>query len=129
MNPENEAKVIEIFLGDYINVRLYHMFLVEVGKPFIAFIDFFERREVNAHLIFPKMVLLLNQHLSSFLRDGKDRESGSAKDLLMVDFRDKEKFLNEKDIFVGTKARNFISFIGLNPSSPELNDFFNGVIR
>ena len=32
---ENEATVIQIYLGDYINTRLCRQFLIEAGQPFL----------------------------------------------------------------------------------------------
>ena len=71
---ENKTTVIEVFLGDYIPTRLGHMFLLEVGKPFLQFINFFESRQVRAHLLFIKMRLLLHKLFTMFLKPGgKDR--------------------------------------------------------
>lgn len=103
--------------------------MIEAGAPFIAFIDFFEKRAVTAHLIFPKTVLLVNQHLNLFLKFDKGRESLSAKDLLKLEFKDPKLIMPKKEIFIGVKAREFIKSMGLSCDSPELTEFFDGVVR
>ena len=126
---ENEATVCEIYLGDYIMTRLCHQFIVEAGAPFLSFIDFFERREVTAHLLFPKTLMLVNQHLNLFLKFGNSRESLKAKDLLKFDYKKPELLMTKKELFIGGKAREFIKKMGLTCDSPELAEFFEGVVR
>ena len=125
---ENESTVIQIFLGDYINTRLCHLFMVEAGDPFLKFIDFFESRKVRVHLIYPKTILLLEQHLSFFLQTG-GRDNLTTSQLLGVDFRDPKLQLGTGQVFLGSGARTFIQKMGLTSSSPELAGFFSGVTR
>jgi hypothetical protein len=104
------------------------MFLLEVGEPFISFIDFFESREVRAHALYPKMALLTHQLLVMFLKpDGRD--TLSPKRLLKVDYKNKDLQLSKEDVFLGDKARSFIKRIGLTTGSPELEEFFKGVTK
>ena len=123
---ENESTVINIFLKDYIHVRLYHMFIIDAGDLFLKFIEFFEKRSITMHLMFAKTVILLSTHLSFFLKDG-DRERLSARQLLEVDYKKPEMQLHQKDIYVGLKARNFMQKMGFSSQSPELAVFFKGV--
>ena len=117
-----------MYLGDYIHTRLAHMFLIDVSEPFIKFIDFFESRLVRAHLLFPKMALLLNQLFTMFLKPmGMDRMMPSR--LLKLDYKDTELQLSREDVFLGDKARRFIKTIGMTTNSPELLEFFKGVSR
>ena len=125
---ENETTVISTYLGDYIRVRLCHMFLIAAGDSFLKFIEFFETRGVRIHLIFPKTVFLLCQHLSFFLKSG-DRDKLPVKRLLEVDFKADEMQLSKKDVFIGASARSFIKKIGFTPQSPELGEFFQGVVQ
>ena len=125
---ENETTVIEIYLGEYIPTRLAHMFLLEVGEPFINFIDYFESREVRAHVLYTKMALLTAQLFVMFLKpDGRDRLT--PKRLLKVDYKDMDMQLSKEDVFLGEKARRFINKIGLTAGSPELDEFFKGVTK
>lgn len=125
---ENEATVVEIYLGEYIPTRLAHMFLIEVGEPFINFIDFFESREVRAHVLYPKMALLTHQLLVMFLKpDGRDKLT--PKRLMKVDYKDQGMQLNKEKVFLGEKARRFIKRMGLTAGSPELEEFFKGVTK
>ena len=123
---ENETTVISIFLGDYVKTRLCHMFLIAAGDPFLKFIEFFESSKVLVHLIFPKTSLLLSQHLSFFLKSG-GRDAMAPAKLLEVDFKEADLQLSRKDVFIGSKAREFIKKIGLTCDSPELSEFFQGV--
>jgi hypothetical protein len=125
---ENEATVIQVYLGDYINTRLCHQFLIEVGQPFLDFIQFFESKSVRAHLLFPKMALLLNQQFAMFLKPGY-RERMTPRRLLQVDYKDPSMQLSNKDIYVGKRVRAFIKKIGLGCDSFELSQFFEGVTR
>ena len=128
MPSENEATVISIFLGDYIKTRLCHQFLIEAGQPFLKFIDFFESRSVTAHLLFPKMALLLSQHFLMFLKPGERKEM-TPRQLLTIDFKNPTMLLPKKDIFVGTRVKEFIKKMNLTCESPELNEFYEGVTR
>ena len=123
---ENEATVIQIYLGDYINTRLCHQFLIEVGEPFLAFIEFFESKSVRAHLLQPKMALLLNQHFSMFLKPS-NRDKMTPRRLLQIDYKDANMQLSKKEICVGRRVRSFIKKIGISCDSLELSEFFQGV--
>ena len=116
---ENEATVIQIYLGDYINTRLCHQFLIEVGEPFLAFIEFFESKSVRAHLLQPKMALLLNQHFSMFLKPS-NRDKMTPRRLLQIDYKDAKMQLSKKEICVGKRVRSFIKKIALSCDSLEL---------
>ena len=125
---ENEATVVKVYLGNYIKTRLCHQFLIEVGDPFIRFIDFFESRAVRGHLIYPKMALLLNQFFSMFLKSG-DRATATPKELLLIKYKDPEQQLSKEKVFIGDKARSFMKKVGLSSSSRELEEFFEGVTK
>ena len=128
MPSENETTVIEVFLGDYIPTRLAHMFLMEAGEPFLKFINFFESRQVRAHLLFIKMGLLLHKLFTMFLKSGgRDRMTPAR--LLKVNFKDKELQLSREVMFIGEKAKRFMKKIGLTANSPELHEFFEGIYR
>ena len=102
------------------------MFLLEVGEPFIAFINFFESRMVRAHVLFPKMALLLNQLFTMFLKpEGRDKLT--PRRLIKLDYKDKKTQLSREHIFLGEKTRSFIKKIGMTADSPELQEFFGGV--
>ena len=97
------------------------MFLLEVGEPFIAFINFFESRMVRAHVLFPKMALLLNQLFTMFLKpEGRDKLT--PRRLIKLDYKDKKTQLSREHIFLGEKTRSFIKKIGMTADSPELQE-------
>jgi hypothetical protein len=51
-----------------------------------------------------------------------------AKDLLKFDYKKPELLMSKKE-FIGGKAREFIKKMGLTCDSPELAEFFDGVVR
>ena len=74
------------------------MFLLEVGEPFLQFINFFESRQVRAHLLFIKMRLLLHKLFTMFLKPGgKDRMMPAR--LLKLNFKDKDLKLSKRTCF------------------------------
>jgi hypothetical protein len=125
---DNETTVINVYLGNYITTRLSHQFLIEVGAPFIDFLEFFESRTVRGHLLFPKMALLLHQLFSMFLKPG-DRDTATPKMLLKVDYKDPEMQLGKKEVFVGSRVKNFMKKTGLTYNSPELRNFYGGITK
>ena len=127
---ETEMMILEIYLKNYLMVRLVNKFLVSVGKPFVEFIDFFESREVRVQHRFEKMLLLLTSHLSSFLKNGgfdKEIDVITAKEALDVDFKNSSKYLPKADVLVGADVKDFIKKMGLAPNSPELTAFYSKV--
>ena len=125
---ENETTVIHVYLGNYIITRLSHQFLIEVGDPFIVFLEFFESRAVRGHLLFPKMVLLLHQLFSMFLKPG-DMDTASPRRLLEVEYKDPKLQLNREEVVVGSRVTKFLKEAGLTCKSPELDEFYEGVTR
>ena len=118
--------MISIYLGNYVTTRLSHQFLIEVGNPFIDFLQFFESRSVRGHLLFPKMLLLLHQHFDKFLKPG-DRDTATPKRLLNVDYKDPEMQLSREEMVVGPRVEKFLKEAGLTCKSPELDEFYEGV--
>ena len=125
---ENETTVIKVYLGNYIITRLSHQFLIEVGAPFIDFLEFFESRAVRGHLIFPKMALLLHQLFSQFLKPG-DWDTASPRRLLNVDYKDPEMQLSRGEVVVGHRVNKFLKEAGLTYKSMELDEFYEGVTK
>ena len=83
---ETEVLILEIYLKQYILVRLVNKFLVSMARIFIQFIDFFEAREVGVQHRFEKMILLLTQHMANFLINGgfgKDQRNPTDRILIV----------------------------------------------
>ena len=72
------------------------------------------------------MVLLLNQQLG-MLTTFTSNDNSDAESLLKFDFTRKDNRLNNKNIMIGEKARQFIKSMNLNADSPELKQFFDAV--
>ena len=92
---ETEMIVIEKFLGNYLEVRLSNCFLIEVSQPILKLIDYFESNSVRVHERYDKIVMLLYDYLSKFVKNSgvENNNRATGKDLLKVDFKDPEKHL------------------------------------
>ena len=101
MPSETESTAIKIYLGSYITTRLSHQFLIEVGEPFIDFLQFFESRSVRGHLLCPMFLKTSN------------RDTATTKMLLKVNYKDPKMQLGKKEFFVGSRVRNFLKKTGL----------------
>ena len=66
---ETEMIVLEKFLGNYLEVRLSNRFLLEVGKPVMELISFFESQKIRIQDRYSKLVLLLHSFLSKFMKN------------------------------------------------------------
>ena len=98
---ESEKTIIQTYLGDYINTRLTNMFLCAIGKEIISFIDNFEKRSILVHERHGKMMLLLGQFFSYFLKNGGIKGGKiTGQKLLEVDFKDPSKLLDNRNIYI-----------------------------
>ena len=74
------------------------------------------------------MALLLHQLFSMFLKPG-NRDTATPKMLLKVDYKDPKMQLGKKEVFVGSRVRNFLKKTGLTYDSPELRDFYRSITK
>lgn len=125
---ETEKIILNIFLGNYVLVRLTCLFLKEACKPIIDFIDYFESRKIRVQDRFSKMRLLLVEHLGSFLKEGgiPDARNVNAETLLTVKYTDRELQLSNRNI-VGGAVKKFLEEMKLKPENEELAPFFDSV--
>ena len=127
---ETEKIIIEIYVGDYINTRLTNMFLCAVGKDVVSFIDHFEKRTVLVHEKHGKMVCLLAQYLSYFLKNGGIDDGRITAQLIDVNFKDPSQLLENRNIFIGHAAKNFIANdLDLPYESDVIKPFFDSIKR
>ena len=117
---------MELFLLNYLNVRLSNLFLVDVCQPFLNYIDFFESRKVRCHLRFPKMALLLAEHMGRFIN--MNTAELSPKQLLKVNL-EKKNWLPKSKVVVGSGVSKLVKKMRLTVESPEMMDFMESVYR
>ena len=123
---ETEKIILDTFLGNYIEVRLTNLFLVEVCQPMIDFIDFFESRKVRCHLRYPKMAILLSDHLARFVKE--DISKLNPRELINVKTKE-ENILPVKDIVLGSGVTKFMKEMDMTVDSPEMKPFLDSVVR
>ena len=109
---ETETIILEIYIQNYLLVRLLNKFLIFAVSPLMKFIDFFESREIRVQHRYGKMVTLMHDHLSLFLKE-MPADTSDPKDLLKIDFNDHKKCLSNKEILIGEDTRKFIKTMGL----------------
>ena len=128
---ETEQKIIDIYLGNYIHVRLTVKFLRTVCKSIVDFIDYFESRKIRIQDRYPKMLELITTHFSRFLKDGgiKRGETATASKLLAVNYKDESLWLSKVNVFVGSGVKSFLADIRLNPNSEEVSQFYDSVYK
>ena len=123
---ETETIILEIYIKNYLLVRLLNKFLIFAVSPLVKFIDFFESREIRVQHRYGKMVTLMHDHLSLFLKE-MPADTSDPSVLLKIDFNDHKKFLSNKEILIGEDTRKFIKSMGLDVDGPELRPFFESV--
>ena len=99
-------------------------------------INFFEQRETMIHLVRGKMEDVLRNQILKFHSDSavKNTEDGnvikkSGDELLNVDPGDTKTMLNKQRVFIGQKCVNLLKDLGLSPTSPQVNWFYEKVYR
>ena len=119
---ETEMIVLEEYLGSYLEVRLTNSFLVEVCKPVIQMIDFFESNSVRVQYRFEKLVMLLFDFLSKFAKDAgvTNNNDPDGKALLKAHYRGVNNQLSNKEIWLGKKVEALLLHLNLTRESEEL---------
>ena len=118
---EAEMVVMELFLGNYLEVSLNIAFLLEVGRPVMDMISYFESSKIRIQHKQNKLVLLLHDYLAKFVKNaGVENNNVSGKALLEASFTDKSKQRSDKSIFLGKKVEALLVKRGLNRDSKVL---------
>lgn len=104
---------------------LCNKFILDMSKPILTLINHFEEEEPNIFDWFN----ILGEFLSKFLINGgqKDSDLVKTKDILSIDVSDCSLQLDDKDLYLGPKAKAFINKLGLNLKYPELVIWMNQV--
>lgn len=130
---ETELIVCEKYIGNYLETRLSNCFILEVCKPVMELVDFFESSKVRIQHKHGKLSLLLHDFLSKLMKNaGLEGEMSSnnvvaGKDLLKVKFTDRKKQLSNKDLWLGKRVDELLIELKLNVSSEEIQDWLGKV--
>lgn len=118
---EAELVVMELYLGNYLEVSLNIAFLLEVGRPVMDMISYFESSKIRIQHKQNKLILLLHDYLAKFVKNaGVDNNNVDGKALLQVNFKDKSKQRSDKNIFLGKKVEVLLVKHGINRDSKVL---------
>ena len=124
---DTEQVIMDIFLKNYLEVRFTNLFLIDVCQPFLDYIDFFESRKVRCHVRFPKMALLLAEHMGKFVAENTAELSPSQ--LLKVDVLNPNTWLAKDKVMVGQGVNKLLKETGFTVESRELRNFMESVYR
>ena len=120
---DTEMIILQEYKCNYMELRLTNKFILDVSEPLINFLDYFESNEVRIHQQFGRIVDLVFNFLSKFLKNAGMKEEETevtGRRILKVDFKDKKYHLDDEKIFLGTRVDNFLKEIGLNRNSVEI---------
>ena len=120
-STEAETIILKDFLGNYLVVRLTNMFFLDVTAPVLTLLNHFETEEP---LIFKRWEMMVDLFLEKFLKNAGDPgDDASIKDLMMLDFSDRNLQLKDSSIFLGKRVEAFLKDLGLSRDSIEIKPF------
>lgn len=127
---ETEIILLNHYYDNHLECILSASFISDIGVPILEFLDFFECQTVTRiQERYSKIVEFIYQLSSKYLVNGGlgNASTVSGRELLKVDYQDSELFLTLKKVWIGEKAENCLSDLGLNKESPEIADWMKGV--
>ena len=122
-HTESETTIKNLFIIRYIEVRLSSMFLIEVSRDLLLFLNTFEKEEVKIHIKYEKIAA---KFLSNAGLDD-DVDSVTAESLLEIDPSYKAKQLALKDIFLGKRVDQFLKGQKLERNDGVLEPWIRGI--
>ena len=102
------------------------MFFLNVSIPVLTLLDHFETEDP---IIFKRWEMiwdLFHNILSKFLKNAGG-EDASIRELINIDFSDRNLQLKDSNIFLGKRVEGFLKELGLTRSSLEIQPFFENV--
>jgi len=118
---EAEMVVMELYLANHLEVSLNSAFLLEVARPVMDMISYFESSQIRIQHKQSKLILLLHDYLAKFIKNaGVENNNASGKALLEVNFKDKSKQRSDRSIFLGKKVEAVLEKHGLSRDSKVL---------
>ena len=117
---ETEMIVLEKYLGNYLDVKLSTAFILDVCKPVMELISFFESEKIRIQDRHVKLVLLLHNLLGKFVKNaGLDPNNNKVDgdEMLKVNVCDRDIQLSDEDIFLGPRVEALLREVGLTRQS------------
>ena len=120
---DTEMIVLEKYLGDYLEVKLSNLFILDVCKPVMDMISFFEAEKVRIHERHKKLVVLYKDYLGKFMKNGGSEDENNnvqGEEVLNVKYDQRDKQLDDDDIYLGPKVEALLLEMGLDRRSEEI---------
>ena len=117
---ETEMIVLEKYLGNYLEVKLSTAFILDVCKPVMDLISFFESEKIRIQDRHRKLVLLLHNLLGKFMKNaGLDPNNNKVDEekMLKVNVGEKKNQLSDDEIFLGPRVEKLLRELGLTRQS------------
>ena len=125
---QTEMIVLKQYLGNYLEVRLSCHFIIDVSKPVMDLISFFESSKVRIQDKHGKLVFLLYNYLSKFMKQaGCENNNPTGSQLLQAKFEDSSKQHGDKDIFLGSGVESLLRKLDLGRDSLEIKPWLLSV--
>ena len=133
---QRQMKLQKFFAQQEFMSLLKLNFVMAATKDLNEAINFFEGRTNKIHLVRDKMEEILRCQILKFMkmRSVRTVDKGivvmkGGPDLLQVDPNDESLYLERKSMFIGQKCSYLIAVLGLTPNSPQLDFFFEKVLK
>ena len=120
---DTEMIVLEKYLGSYLEVKLSNLFILDVCKPVMELISFFEAEKVRIQDRHKKLVMLFKDYLGKFMKNGgleDENNNLNGEEVLNLKINQRDKQLEDDDIYLGPKVEALLLEMGLSRKSEEL---------
>ena len=104
-------------------VKLSTLFLLDVCEPVMELISFFEAEKVRVRDRHKKLVFLYHDYLGKFMKNAGLEDNNNdldGEDLLKVKYNQRDKQLDDDEIFLGPKVESLLVELGLDRKSEEI---------
>ena len=105
---EAETLILKEFLGNYLIVRLTNKFFLDVSKPVIRLLDYFEAEDPNIYKRWDMIAEQFYDFLAKVMKKTGIDEDISVSELLKIDFTDTSLHLSDSEIFLGGIVESFL---------------------
>ena len=126
---EAETLILKEFLGNYVIVRLTNKFFLNVSKPVIRLLDYFEAEDPIIYKRWDMIAELFHEFLAKFMKKTGIDDDVSVTELMKIDFTDTSLHLSDSDIYLGGRVESFLEELGLNRRSIELKSWLTDHVR
>ena len=127
---ETERVFVDLYLKDYIKVRLTDQFLIKVTEDLTKFLNSVGKNYVQVHVKYEKVLALIYSYAAIYLKNGglpMDCKMITSSKLLQIDFSDAKLQLYVKDLYLGSLVDEFLKKTSLDREGEELKSWVKGV--